>query len=81
MATANKFIEDSLLCQWGYIANLDSHELDIYRGSQTTPPHESSRYQESANRMGYYPCRMVQTYLLDQLPIPESFLKDSKTWK
>lgn len=81
MPTANEFIQDSLFCEWGYVANLDSHELEVYRGLQKVPPFPDARYQGDMNRQGYYPCKMVQAYNLDQLPTTREFLGDMTTWK
>lgn len=81
MPTANDFIQDSLFCEWGYVANLDSHELEVYRGLQKVPPFPDARYQGDMDRMGYYPCKMVQAYNLDQLPTTREFLGDMTTWK
>lgn len=81
MATANEFIDNSLFCQWGYVADLDKHQFEIYRGGQITQPPTDAQYQDGPDRMGYYPCRMVQAYRLDQLPTPRKFLGDMTTWK
>lgn len=81
MATANEFIDDSLFCEWGYIANLDSHELQIYRGLQKTAPEPNTRYGNDMDRIGYYPCKMVHAYKLDDLPMTQEFLRDAKEWK
>ena len=78
MATANEFIDDSLFCEWGYIANLDTHALEIYRGLQTEKPPEHLRYQDGPNRSGYYPCKMACNYNLNSLPTKEMFLEDTK---
>lgn len=81
IATANEFIDNSLFCEWGYIANLDQHQLEIYRGQQTNPPPEGSRYSDGPDRMGYYPCRLAQSYSLNNLPTPAQFKEDAKGWK
>lgn len=81
MATANEFIDDSLFCEWGCIANLDSHELEVYRGLQRIPPAPYSRYQGEMDRMGYYPAKMVQAYSLDKLPSNREFLGDLTAWR
>lgn len=82
MATANEFIDDSLFCEWGYIANLDSHELEVYRGLQRSEPLEPSRYGGTeVSRQGYYPCKQIASYSLSQLPTKESFLEDAMRWK
>lgn len=81
MVTANEFIDDSLFCEWGYIANLDSHELEVYRGLQKSEPSEPSRYDSEISRQGYYPCKQIASYSLSQLPTGDSFLEDTLRWK
>lgn len=43
MLDAGDFINDSLMCEWGYILNLDDEVLEIYEGYQKAP-HTSGRY-------------------------------------
>lgn len=74
MATANEFIDDSLFCEWGYIANLDSHELEVYRGLQRSKPEEPSRYGSDITRQGYYPCKQIASWNLSNLPTDKAFL-------
>jgi hypothetical protein len=40
---AGGFILNSLHCEWGYILNLDSEELEVYKGFQSQP-HQKGRY-------------------------------------
>ena len=77
MATANEFIDDSLFCEWGYIANLDSKQLEVYRGLQHSKPVDNSRYGSDLTRQGYYPCKQIASYSLNQLPTREAFLEDT----
>ncbi|MBT62883.1 MAG: hypothetical protein CML13_06690 [Puniceicoccaceae bacterium] len=81
MATANEFIDDSLFCEWGYIANLDSQKLEVYRGLQKSRTIEESRYGGDVTRQGYYPCKQIASYALSQLPTGDSFLEDTLKWK
>lgn len=79
MADANDFIYDSLHCEWGYIVNLDQHAFEVWRGLQLSPSSESSkRYDNDPDRLGYYPCALVQSYGLNTLPDRKAFLKDLK---
>lgn len=54
------FIKDSLFCEYAYIINLDTNELEFWVGFQKTPC-EYNRYGTSASD-GYYPCKMVSSY-------------------
>ena len=57
------FIKDSLFCEYAYIVNLDTDQLEFYCGFQHKPD-ETNRYGCEENR-GYYPCRMVACFPLD----------------
>lgn len=75
MPDASDFIQNSLFCEWGYIANLDSEKFEIWKGQQTKPDPEN-RYGTEHDRMGYYPCQMIKEYDLHNLPEPGSYLSD-----
>jgi len=81
MPDAADFIHDSLHCEWAYIVNLDTNQLETWKGNQLEPDHEDnrmyeeeSRYGKEMDRMGYYPCAMVRSYDLKELPNPGLFL-------
>ena len=81
MPDASDFIRDSRHCQWAYIANLDTERFEVWKGNQLEPDHEDNRlveeenrYSREMNRMGYYPCAMVRSYDLSDLPNPGLFL-------
>lgn len=72
MLDAKDFIKDSLFCEWGYIINLDSLELEVWEGFQTEPA-EGNRYGEGVSHTShrgdhYYPCKKVASWPLDELP-------------
>lgn len=72
MLDAKDFIKDSLFCEWGYIINLDSLELEVWEGFQTEPT-EGNRYGEGVSHTShrgdhYYPCKKVASWPLDELP-------------
>ena len=72
MLDAKDFIKDSLFCEWGYIINLDSLELEVWEGFQREPT-EGNRYGESISFTShrgdaYYPCTKVASWPLDELP-------------
>ncbi|MDF7809313.1 hypothetical protein P4E94_17850 [Pontiellaceae bacterium B12219] len=72
---ASDFIQNSLHCEWAYVANLDTEKFEIWKGLQSKPDPEN-RYGTEHDRMGYYPCRMIKEYELQNLPEPGSYLSD-----
>jgi len=64
MADSSGFILNSLFCEFGYIINLDTEELEFWVGFQKKPC-EDNRYGTELFH-GYYPCKLVKSYdLLD----------------
>lgn len=66
------FIYDSLFCEWAYIINLDSMDLEIYGGFRKEK-HSLGRYGISEigrnpNEDGYFPCALLSKYPLDSIP-------------
>lgn len=74
MIDSSAFILDSLFCEWGYIVNLDTDKLEVWRGFQHSPT-KSNRYGQKEDR-GYFPCKMIKEYDLNKLPTKQKFLKD-----
>lgn len=58
MINDNEFILDSLFCEWGYIINLDSNKLEVYRGFQSEP-HNLGRYSQFKKSDDYYSCALI----------------------
>lgn len=52
-----RFIEDSLWCEYAYIINLDTNMLEFYKGFQKKPD-EKNRYGTKEDN-GYYPCKCL----------------------
>lgn len=63
MIDNSSFIKDSLFCEYAYIVNLDTDQLEFYCGFQHKPD-ETNRYGCEEDQ-GYYPCRMVACFPLD----------------
>lgn len=64
MEDNHDFIQDSLFCEWGYIINLDTKMLEIYRGFQKT--FQNNRYKiNKPDKGGYYNCALVKEIPLD----------------
>lgn len=56
------FLNDSLMCEWGYIINFDAHTLDVYEGLQITPDPRNPLGQAIAHTFegkSFYPCKCV----------------------
>jgi len=70
---SNGFITDSLYCQYGYIVNLDSMTLELYKGEQMAP-HQKGRYADNEGyvtpgcQATYYPCALVGEYSVFDIP-------------
>jgi len=70
MIDGHKFLADSLFCEWAYIINLDTGELEIYRGfnkDETAP----GRYAKVTKEGEYVGVRLVKT-----IPLDDFFGKD-----
>ena len=52
------FIYDSLFCEYAYIYDFDTKQLEFYVGYQLTPD-EENRYGSEPNNGGYYPCKLA----------------------
>lgn len=63
------FAADSLFCEFLYILNLDSNELEIYKGFNREPLAENERFyflQDKA-KDGYYPVRLMRKWKFEEL--------------
>ncbi len=75
MIDNSNFLDDSLFCEYAYIFNLDSNELEVYEGFQKSRP-KHSRYKKGPDSSGYYSVELIKSYSLDNLPSREQFLGD-----
>lgn len=66
MIDNHEFIKDSLFCEYGYIINLDTNKLEFWVGFQKSP-RKRNRYGCEPDESGYYPCRMVSSYALEDI--------------
>lgn len=62
--------------EWGYVVDWDRRVLEVYEGFQTDP-HAEGRFAHHAPGEHMYPARLVATYLFDDLPSEERFLRDT----
>jgi len=63
---SNDFPKDSLFCEYAYIINLDTEEIEFYKGFQEKPQ-KGNRFGTKSDR-GYYPCRMVGKCSIKDIP-------------
>lgn len=74
------FLKESLFCEWAYIINLDTNQLEVYKGFQLEP-HENRYALTPEERLGremknrqlgikytHYNCKLIAEYPLDNLP-------------
>lgn len=75
MVGNNDFIKDSLSCEWGYIVNIDTMRLEVWRGFQRKPD-KTNRYghKRDRNNKKYYPCAMLISFDLFELPSEADFV-------
>lgn len=76
MLADNKFVNDSLFCEWAYVVDLDGDgAFEVYEGFQRSAHTDGKFASESADR-GYFPVRLVKSWPLGALPAVEEFLKE-----
>jgi len=59
------FIKNSLMCEWGYVINLTTNRLEIYRGFQTKL--QNNRYIIEKPDGKYYNCALIREIPLSQV--------------
>jgi len=68
------FLKDSLFCEWGYVINLTTKRLEIYRGFQHKP--QENRYkvttrqdnlEKHGEKNGYFNCALIREIPLSQV--------------
>lgn len=74
------FAADSLFCEWAYVINLDTDELEIYKGFNKKPlgPHERF-YPLQKESDEYYPVSLVKALSFQEIrgaEDPAKFMKE-----
>lgn len=65
--TRASFAKDSLFCEWAYVLNLDSDELEIFQGFNTSKLDESERFYFEETPEEYYPVRLLKKFKFSEL--------------
>ncbi|NOG70443.1 hypothetical protein HJG45_08680 [Roseicella sp. DB1501] len=66
----NDFVADSLFCEWAYIINFDTGEIEIYKGFNTDPA-AAGRYaslKDKGDGVEYFGVRLLGTFPLYDIP-------------
>lgn len=71
---ANHFLHDSLFCEYGYLINLDTQQLEFYVGSNKLPLENKGRYAKIVSHAIYGGVVLAKTLSFDF--IKESTLSD-----
>ena len=71
MIDNKEFMANSLFCEYAYIINLDTNELEIYVGFNKVP--QNNRYsqfvvKDEFDDRGYVECKLIKTYSLVDFP-------------
>lgn len=74
MCDSKNFIKDSLFCEYGYIINLDTNTLEVFKGFQKKPQN-TNRYG-CENYRGYYPCKIIKKIKIDDIHNSDKALED-----
>lgn len=69
MLDGQEFIKDSLFCEYAYIINIDTNELEVYVGFQKKKQSiKINRYMKGAKLTeGYYPCHLLTKLSFEQI--------------
>lgn len=82
------FVADSLMCEFAWIIDLDNGTFECFKGFNHEPLTETDRFFDWMSKADpkvfnhgdgttyrYYPCKLVASWKLDNLPSDEDFLQ------
>ena len=79
---STEFAQDSLFCEWAYVLNLDTDELEVFQGFNTTPLSKSDRFynsdfkaQETSDGSEYHPVKLLHVFDIQNLPFSKDFVE------
>jgi hypothetical protein len=75
---SSDFTNESLMCEWAYVLDLDNGILEVYSGFNKRKPAKKSRFYSDKLMDGYYPIKLLKKYSFTALPSVEQMVKDCK---
>jgi hypothetical protein len=89
-----EFAGDSLFCEWAYLINLDTNELEVYKGFNKAPLPKGERFSHlkkdpDNHDNGYTQIRLLKTFKFNRMPSEKSYVdtldrldrKANREWK
>lgn len=70
---SDNFIKDSLFCEYAYIFNCDTQNLEFWIGFQRGPQ-PGNRYGEEPNKDGYFPCHLAAEFPFNGTLTPDEIV-------
>ena len=67
MTDYSDYIRDSLYCEYAYYINLDSRQLEFWKGWQLKPSRGNRYGKEKYGDTDFYPCKMLKKYPFDEV--------------
>ena len=78
LVDSSNFANDSLFCEWGYVVNLDTMQLEVYKGfisEQPETPDTRFGNVKSDSEEKYYPIQPCGIFDIDRLPEEADFVE------
>ena len=63
----NDFIKNSLFCEYGYIINLDTNKLMVFKGFNKDKKDQYDLFKIITSRNGYYSCSLIRKIDLEKI--------------
>lgn len=70
MIDSHEFLTDSLFCEFAYIINLDTNELEFYKGfnkDPNAPGRYAALHDDDGDNYRYYGVRLIKTWPLNRV--------------
>lgn len=79
MCDGTHFIKNSLYCEWGYIINLDTNVLEVWKGFQKEIDLKNrygTSYFQASSGDKYYPCKLIKEIPFEKVREPKFYIGD-----
>lgn len=78
LENAITFAGDSLFCEWAWLVNLDTEELEVYTGFNKEPLPDGSRFKgikKLEDNTKYYEISLLHSFKISELPEEKEFVQ------